>query len=515
MTADPSARTTDEAPATTTDATKAADVAHATKGGFTQLLGAIAQMLMPVYHVTVARLFGQATFGLYQYGLGVTDLAARLGWMGGDKAMHRFIAAHRADGEDELARRAFGGALRLTASVSAILAIALAFGASLVARLSGKPGLAAMLPVLSFLVVPATATMVLVAATLGRKVTRVSFLVRSVGEPIFLLGAAFVAYALGGGARALAAAHVSASTIGFVAAFVGACFVFGRSWVFSALRAPAHPKLVAFALPVAGSELGNAVLQKADFLVLGLFAPDKAVAIYVAAEFLGRIAANVRYAFDGIAAPMLSEALHLGDRERLRGNLAMLTRWVATLSVPLAVTMVGLRADLLSLYGQAYVAGASLVCVWTLTHLVNGTLGLVGHVLMMSGRSRTYFVNQAVAATLNVVLSLLLIPRFGMMGAAASALVAVTTPLVLMIVEVWVLERVHPFAVGLVKPFVAGAAMLAVELAVDGAVASRFLRIASVIGAGLFVYLIALALLRPGREERELVARVWARLRRA
>jgi O-antigen/teichoic acid export membrane protein len=497
-------------------AKKAADVAHAAKGGATQLLGAIAQMLMPVYQVVVARLFGQATYGLYQYALGVTDLATRLGWMGGDKAMHRFIAAHGAAGEDELARRAFGGALRLTASVSALLAIGLALAASVVARLAGKPGLAAMLPVLSFLIVPATATIVLVAATLGRKVTRVSFLVRSLGEPLFMLGAAFVAYTLGGGsARALATAHVSASTIGFLAALVGACFVFGRAWVFGALRAPAHPKLVAFVLPVAGSELGNAVLQKADFLVLGLFVSDRAVAIYVAAEFLGRIAANVRYAFDGIAAPMLSEALHLGDRERLRGNLALLTRWVATLSVPLAVTMVGLRVDLLALYGEAYVVGASLVCVWTVTHLVNGTLGLVGHVLMMSGRSRTFLVNQVIAASVNVALSFLLIPRFGLMGAAVSALVAVTTPLVLTIFEVWALERVHPFAWGLAKPFVAGAAMLAAEIGVGRVVSGHLAHAAAAVGVGLATYLVALALLRPGREEREVIAKLWARLRPA
>src|SRR4051812_43195394 len=97
----------------------AGDAAHAARGGFTQLLGAIAQMLMPVYHVTAARLFGQATFGIYQTSLVVFELCTRLGWMGGDKAMHRFIAAHVAAGEDELAQGAFGGALRLTAGVSA------------------------------------------------------------------------------------------------------------------------------------------------------------------------------------------------------------------------------------------------------------------------------------------------------------------------------------------------------------------------------------------------------------
>jgi O-antigen/teichoic acid export membrane protein len=491
-----------------------ADAAHAARGGLMQLAGALVQLLMPVYHVTVARLFGQAVFGLYQTCLAVLDLCTRIGWMGGDRAMHRFIAAHRAAGEDDLARRAFGGAMRLTTSVSAVMTVALIFGSGLVARLTHKPELAHMLPIMALLIVPATSTMVLVAATFGNKVMIVSFLVRSLGEPVFMIGAALIAFALGGGPRRLAAAHVSASVIGCVGAFVGTCFVFGRAWVLRALREPRHPELLRFAIPVAASELGNTVLQKADLFILSFYVPDATIAVYAASEFLGRVAANVRYAFDNVAAPVLAEALHLGDRERLRYNLALMTRWVATLSVPLAVTMVGLRSDLLALYGTGYLGGATLVCVWTATHLVSGTLGLVSHVLTMSGRSRLYFMNQAIAALVNVALSLVLIPRFGMMGAAASALVAVSTPLCLALVEVWSAERVHPFSLGLGKPFVAGAAMLAAETLAGHVATGHFAHAALAILSGLAAYLVVLLALGLGREEREALQKLGARLRR-
>src|SRR6185503_2411766 len=103
--------TTPPAPAGSRDRT---DAAHAARGGLMQLMTALAQLLMPVYQVVVARLFGQAVFGLYGSSLVVLDLCTRLGWMGGDRAMHKFIAAHRAAGEEEMAQRAFGGALRTT-----------------------------------------------------------------------------------------------------------------------------------------------------------------------------------------------------------------------------------------------------------------------------------------------------------------------------------------------------------------------------------------------------------------
>jgi O-antigen/teichoic acid export membrane protein len=491
----------------------AADASHAARGGAVQLFGVIVQLLMPVYHVLAARLFGQVAFGTYQAGLVVLEFCNRFGWAGGDKAMHRFIAAHRAAGEEELAQRALGSALRLSAAVSAVLAIALWFASDVVAARLHKPELASVFPIMALEIVPAAAMMILVAATLGAKVTRVNLLARGFGEPAFLIIATVAAYAFIGGPRGLAVAHLGAYTAVCGAALLGVRYVFGRGWLTKALRSPGHPTFTRFALPVLGSEVGNFVVQKADLFVLNLFVDVRSIAVYVAAEFLGRVAANIRYAFDGVAAPVLSEALHLHDRPRLGYNLALMTRWVATLTVPLATTLVALRADLLALYGPGYVVGTSLVCLWTATHLINGTLGLVTHVLVMSGRSKLYLANQAGAAAVNVCLCLVLVPRFGMIGAASSALVAVAVPLVAALVEVWIFERVHPFRWALVKPFLAGAGALAAQLGAGSLVSGHLVRVVLVAVAGLLVYLFLVFLLGVGREERDILAKAWARLR--
>jgi O-antigen/teichoic acid export membrane protein len=281
-----------------------------------------------------------------------------------------------------------------------------------------------------------------------------------------------------------------------------------------ALRAPMHPKLLGFVIPVAVAELGNVVLQKADFFILGFFVSSSELAVYAASEFLGRIAANVRYAFDNVAAPVLAEALHLGDRERLRYNLALMSRWVATLTLPLAITMIALRHQALSLYGPGFVTGTSLVCLWTVTHMLNGCLGLSGHVLTMSGRSRIYLTNQLVAASLNVGLSLLLIPRLGLLGGAISALVAVNGPLVATLLEVWALEHVHPFDRQLAKPVLAAAGALLVQLTIAHFLATGPLAVATIVIAGLATYVTLLTAFRLGREEREILGRLWQRFRR-
>jgi len=491
----------------------AADAAHAARGGAVQLFGVIVQLLMPVYHVLAARLFGQAAFGTYQAALVVLEFCNRFGWAGGDKAMHRFIAGHRAAGENELAKRAMGSILRLSAGVSAVLAVALFLGADLVAARMHNPELGGVFRIMAFEVVPAAAMMLLVQSTMGAKVTRVNLLVRGFGEPVCLILATVAACALIGGPRGLAAAHLVAYVAVFWAAVVGVRAVFGPGWLSSSLRAPAHPTVRRFALPVLGSEVGNFISQKADLFILNLFVDAKSVAVYVAAEFLGRVAANIRYAFDGIAAPVLSEAWHLHDRQRLGYNLALMTRWVVTLTVPLATTLVALRADLLSLYGPGYLAGGALVCVWTLTHLLSGSLGLTYHVLLMSGRSRVHMANQFGGAMINIAVSLFLVPRLGMMGAALGALAALSVSATATVIEVWIFERVHPFRWGLAKPVLAGVGALAAQMGLGAFVPGRVGHAATVLGAGLVAYVGLLFVLRPGPEERQIISGLWARLR--
>jgi O-antigen/teichoic acid export membrane protein len=132
----------------------------------------------------------------------------------------------------------------------------------------------------------------------------------------------------------------------------------------------------------------------------------------------------------------------------------------------------------------------------------------------MSGRSRIYLTNQLVAASLNVGLSLLLIPRLGLLGGAISALVAVNGPLVATLLEVWLLEHVHPFDRQLAKPVLAAAVALLIQLTIAHFLAVGPLAVATIVVAGLATYVSLLTAFRLGREEREILGRLWQRFKR-
>jgi O-antigen/teichoic acid export membrane protein len=490
------------------------DVSHAARSGAVQVLTIAGQALLTVTNVLLARLFGRAVFGGYQASLAILEMLTRGGTGGADKGMLRFVAGHRARGEMDLATRALGTGLRLSLLISTTFALLLVVFARPLSRLAHDPALADGLRFMAPAAVFTGGMWVLMQASLAAKLTRPNFIVRGLAEPSILLGAGLVAALLGRSLGYLTLAHVLASATTFTLALFVVGRVFGRGEIARGLRSAWLPGFVRFAIPLGAAELLNAVLQRADIVLLTVFMGPNATAVYAASEFITRVISNTRYVFDSIAAAVFSEALHLGQKDRLQQNLALMTRWVATVAAPMTVTVLILRHDLLALYGPDFQDGAPALCILAVGHFVNASLGLCGWILVTSGRSRLILLTNVVGASVNVVAGLLLIPRLGLVGTAIASLGSVALLAVTAVIEVRVTEGVFPFDRSILKTLAAAAAAFAAESAVTRHVSGTAPRIVLVILAGVTAYAICLAALGLAPEDRRLVLGLRDRVRR-
>ena len=151
----------------------------------------------------------------------------------------------------------------------------------------------------------------------------------------------------------------------------------------------------------------------------------------------------------------------------LAAHVKLMSRLVLLFAVPLAgLFLVGGRA-MLALHGPEFVRGARTVALLTMGHLVNASLGLTGWVLLAAGRSKTVLVNNVGALAVNIALCLVLIPRFGMEGAAASATLAIFVLQIVHAIQAAVIAGAHPLSVGFARLAVLGALVIGAELGVD------------------------------------------------
>jgi O-antigen/teichoic acid export membrane protein len=166
------------------------------------------------------------------------------------------------------------------------------------------------------------------------------------------------------------------------------------------------------------------LLTYVDILVLQAFVGPAEVAVYYAATKTLVLISFVSYAVAAAAAHRFSEYHVSGEHEKLARFVADTVRWTFWPSLALAIGLLVVGRPLLSLFGPGFSDGYPLIFVLVIGLLARAAVGPSERLLNMVGQQRACAMIYAGAFATNLVLCLVLIPRFGVIGAAASTATA-------------------------------------------------------------------------------------------
>ena len=215
---------------------------------------------------------------------------------------------------------------------------------------------------------------------------------------------------------------------------VGCAFVLGAVWLLRCLpremkgTAPAYETRAwaGSALPfllVGGQHLINA---QTDIIMLGWFKTAAEVGVYRVASIGAGVVFFAFAAAYGALAPSIARLHAEGDTARLQRVITLSARAILLLSVPVALALVFLGRWLLSgIFGPEYAVGATALAILAFGQLVTAGMGLAVPILNMTGHERDTAKVLAVSVLVNVALNALLIPLWGIEGAALAAVISV------------------------------------------------------------------------------------------
>lgn len=162
------------------------------------------------------------------------------------------------------------------------------------------------------------------------------------------------------------------------------------------------------------------IFDRLDLLMLGAMLDSSQAGIYSAAVRLAALLAVPVDAVTSLAGPMMSEMHAAGRKQRLQ-RLVTLTALAAGGSVAVGTAMiVGGGPYLLGLFGGEFISAQPAVLLLAIGCLFSAFLGPVALLMSMTGHQMETAKIWTLAAVLNVVLNYLLIPRYGIEGAAAA-----------------------------------------------------------------------------------------------
>jgi O-antigen/teichoic acid export membrane protein len=384
------------------------------------IVGTLALLLLSfVGRVELARHLSLPAFGDFNLGLSLAGLLSLLALLGLHQAIARTIAERK---DDAMRRRVIRWAAAVTTIAAALTSVSIFFLAPSIAAAFNQSGSSTLTVV--FQMFSVTIGLMLLSTFLGsifqgfEDAVPYAVLNQGVQPGAFLVFILVLLYFN---------LDLTTALIAWVASNV---VTFGVMLVYTFQRLPLHlPKgPVAPALPnglwtLSLSLWGVTTLiyitGYVDTLILGIFRPEAQVGVYSAVMTLGRLILVGASAVTFIFLPVSARLFGQGNLESIRSTYVTAGRWVLIFTAPLFLVFGLLPNDsLTAIFGPSYTSGAEALTIVVLCALVSVAFGPVNATMAGLAMTRPLLYATAVSAGLNVVLSLTLIPTYGLVGAA-------------------------------------------------------------------------------------------------
>ena len=134
----------------------------------------------------------------------------------------------------------------------------------------------------------------------------------------------------------------------------------------------------------------------------------------------------IRISVNSIAAPKFAELFHSDKIHELENVARKTSKLLSIATLPVAVGLIVFGYHILgAFYGEEFTAGYDALILLVAGQLLSAMVGPVGHLLNMCGREKQCRNILIAGAIINFALNLVLIPIWGITGAAVANMVAV------------------------------------------------------------------------------------------
>lgn len=160
------------------------------------------------------------------------------------------------------------------------------------------------------------------------------------------------------------------------------------------------------------------VILHLDSICIGLMLTAEDVGIYTTATRTAFLATYALQAVNAMAAPRLSVYHAKGQSGALPPLLKTLSQWIFWPTLAIVLGEIAFGRSILGLFGGEFGAGYPALVVLALGHLATAAAGPAPILLAMTGHQNDLVIVYGAAIALNLAANVVLIPIFGLQGAA-------------------------------------------------------------------------------------------------
>ncbi len=407
-----------------------------------------------------ARFLGADLYGVFQLALTMVSILSLLTAFGMSPGLIRYIPIFKSESKIEAIKGMINFALTFAFSLSTLTALFLFFGRDFVATsIFNEPRLSGIIAVFCFVLIFYSLASVLGGVIQAEGEAHVFIFFRFVLDNVVSV-VLFLSFYFLMGARLSGISTAKLLSAGIIVFLAGKWvrrrfpFLWKRPFFFSEKR----KEFVTYSASLLFISFTYFLMNQVNNLIIGVYTVSKEVGFYSVGNMVASLVAFVFTSFNIIFAPMISELYHKKRYETLENMYSAITRLIWIFTLPIFLWVVIFSRNILYLFGPEFVAAKWVLTFLAIGQFVNAAVGPNGIMLAMSGHQKWEMFNGVAVAILNIMLNLLLIPRYGALGSAIGGAIALAVVNIAKTLEVWYVMKMIPYNTKFVKPILAGIA---------------------------------------------------------
>ncbi len=374
--------------------------------------------------VLLARWIGAHEFGVFTYVWVWVNITGTLCAAGFATSVVRFVPEYREAGKHDLVR----GFLRTGRLFSSTMGLAASIG-GLIFLYTFKESIA------EYYLVPATVALIALPAFsltdfqdgVGRSQGWIDLAL----VPPYIIRP-FLLFTFIGGAVAIGWAQSAETAIyaAIAATWITAILQYFMQKKRMREAVPAGPRKYKFgfwlkvSLPVIAIESFALMMTNMDILLLDLYVTPDQIAIYFAAARTIALIAFVHFSVTAAVTPKFTTLYTNGDMEGLGSFLKETRKWTFIPSLIGGGVLLTLGKPILWLFGPEFMTGYPAMFALVVGLLARSFAGPLQGLMIATGQQNTAALAMGAAVLVNIAFNVLLIPKFGLVGAAAATAIS-------------------------------------------------------------------------------------------
>lgn len=440
------------------------------ESGISFLGSLIGKVLGYVWLMIITHSLSPDEFGAFTLAQSIINVSLIFVLFGTPKALDRFIPYYSTTGEQGKTKTLIKDILKITLILSVVFGIALFFSSGFLSNtLFNDSALSSVLKITVLSIPLLTFVEVVSFSFIGLKELRYQVYLQQISLPILKVVFAAVIFTMGYGLLGWTWMYILSLGVTSLLALW-----FFRKNIISALskitkKSISFRQIFSYSWPLSVSSMILIILWQIDILFLGVFSSSANVGVYSIYLHLVAILGLVLSSFARIYKPVISELISKNQPEEIEKIYERVSKWIFNINAfgLLLILLFG-TSIIRIVFTEDYLSAPVGLFILATGIFVNSSFGPEGMTLEAFGNTKLSMLNSFIMLATSIGLDFLLIPRYGIVGAAIAMATSISVGGLAGLIEIYILYRLQPFRLDhfkyLVVTLTAGTILYALRL---------------------------------------------------